>query len=394
MGKNIEHVAVWKKGDDRTTYNVIYVDGKSGRSFAKRFNVIAVTRDKEYDLTTGAEGSRVVHLTANPNGESEIVEVHLSSGSKARIKVFDFDFSSIAIKGRGSKGNMVTKYPVRKVVQKELGKSTLGAQKHWMDTASGRLNQDERGKYLGAFDTGDYLLTLHKDGAYMLSEVTPTARFDIEELAWIGRFQPDVVISAVYYEGEKGWTMVKRFQIETTSLGQRYKFITEHKGSKLYYATTDPQPEIRYTVKAGNRKQEHTLYPEDFIDVKGWRALGNKLTEYKIIAIEEVARDEQSEPDEVQIKGDPKPVTTSSSKAQGSLFPEDENIVKQKPKKATKAAKPPASKSSKKSPAKKSKANKAAAKTATTKKTAAKKQSSGNGKKGGGKLKTGDTIEW
>ncbi|HLF63129.1 MAG TPA: DNA gyrase subunit A, partial [Saprospiraceae bacterium] len=388
MGKNIIHVAVWKKGDERTTYNMMYVDGKSGRAFAKRFNITAVTRDKEYDLTTGAEGSRVVHLSANPNGESEIVEVHLSSGSKARIKVFDFDFGSLEIKGRGSKGNTVTKYPVRKVVLKEVGKSTLGAQKQWMDTASGRLNQEGRGKYLGAFDTGDYILALFRDGSYSLSDIAPTTKFDTEELMWIGRLTNNTVVVAVYFDGEKEWTMVKRFGIETSTTGQRNKFITEHKGSKLYYATAEPQTELRYAVKTGNKKTEHTLLPEEFIDVKGWKALGNKLSEYKIISIEEINKEEKGT--EVSIEEET-PITPIASvkpaKGQASLFPEpaiSKKEKKQKPSKKTPAKKPIA----KKAPPKKAPAKKAVAKKSVPKKKTGKKGSNN------GRLKTGDTIEF
>ncbi|MDX1409746.1 MAG: DNA gyrase subunit A, partial [Saprospiraceae bacterium] len=146
MGKDILHVAVWKKGDDRTTYHMMYVDKKSGRTMAKRFNIARITRDKEYDLTAGAPGSRVHYLEVHPNGEAEVVEVQLTPGCRAKKKVFEFDFGELSIKGRGSKGNIVTKYPVRKVVQKELGKSTLGAITLWIDEASGRINTEERGK--------------------------------------------------------------------------------------------------------------------------------------------------------------------------------------------------------------------------------------------------------
>ncbi len=392
MGKNILHVAVWKKGDDRTTYNMMYVDGKSGRAYAKRFNITAVTRDKEYDLTSGAEGSRVVHLTANPNGESEIVEVHLSSGSRARIKVFDYDFSQLAIKGRGSKGNMVTKYPVRKVVLKEVGKSTLGAQKLWMDTASGRINQEERGRYLGAFDTGDLILALYRDGSYALSEVTPATRFEADDLCWIGKYKPDLVISAIYYEGEKGWTMVKRFLIETMTTGQRFKFITDHKSSKLYYASADDIQEIRYAIKAGKPRQEHTLNLPEFIDVKGWRALGNKLTEYKLLSAEaqsaEPAAEERAEEKPEKIE------SASPKKGQASLFP-DTPPAKQKKTKGT--AKKSTRKTAKKAPAKKAVSKKSIVKKIPPKKSpkgsASRKATPGKKKTSGG-YKAGDTIEF
>jgi len=163
MGKNILHTAVWKKGDDRTTYNMIYVDAKTGRSMAKRFNVTGITRDRVYDLTKKAKGSKVHYFSANPNGESEIVSVQLSQGCKAKKKIFDFNFKDIEIKGRGSGGNIMTKYPVRKVTLKELGKSTLGAQKLWMDTVSGRVNKEERLHYIKMVLMKSQILILTKN---------------------------------------------------------------------------------------------------------------------------------------------------------------------------------------------------------------------------------------
>ncbi|MDX1478062.1 MAG: DNA gyrase/topoisomerase IV subunit A [Saprospiraceae bacterium] len=286
MGKDILHVAVWKKGDDRTTYNMMYVDKKSGRTMAKRFNIARITRDKEYDLTAGAPGSRVHYLEVHPNGESEVVEVQLTPGCRAKKKVFDFDFGELSIKGRGSKGNIVTRYPVRKVVQKELGKSTLGAMRLWIDEVSGRINTEERGKYLGEFDTGDLIISLYQDGSYQLNEIDPNLKLEAKELCFVGKYQEEMVISALYYEGEKGWTMVKRFNIETNTTEQRFPFITDHRSSKLYYATGDDQTTVTYGFKSKNKKQTDTVDLAEFIDVKGWKALGNKLTDKKLISVE------------------------------------------------------------------------------------------------------------
>ncbi|MBP6540559.1 MAG: DNA gyrase/topoisomerase IV subunit A, partial [Saprospiraceae bacterium] len=210
VGKDIIHAAVWLKSDDRTTYNLVYLDGKSGKSFGKRFNVTAITRDKEYDLTQGTKGSKILYFTANSNGESEIVNIQLTQSSTAKKKVFDFDFGDLAIKGRASQGNIVTKYPVRKVTQVSVGKSSLGAMQIYMDEVSGKLNQDERGKYLGAFDTGSKLLSIYKDGSYEINELDLNKKYDVNNLMEIGNYQESSVISAVYFEGEKGWTMVKR----------------------------------------------------------------------------------------------------------------------------------------------------------------------------------------
>ena len=164
------------------------------------------------------------YFSANPNGESEIVSIQLSQGCKAKKKIFDFNFKDIEIKGRGSGGNIMTKYPVRKVTLKELGKSTLGAQKLWMDNVSGRLNKEDRGTFLGEFDTGASILALYKDGTYEIADFDMNKRFEVKDLISIGKFNPKDVVTAVYYEGAKGWTVVKRFNIETTKNNTRFNF--------------------------------------------------------------------------------------------------------------------------------------------------------------------------
>ena len=289
IGKDILHASVWKKGDDRTTYNLIYVDAKSGRSMAKRFNVKAITRDKDYDLTKGSEGSKILYFTANPNGESEVVNIQLSQGCKAKKKIFDFDFSEIAIKGRSSQGNIVTKYPVKKITQLEVGKSTLGAQKVWMDEVSGRLNNDERGIFLGDFDTGNSILAIYKDGSYEVADLDMMRRFDPKEIISIKKFDPQTVINAVYYDGLKGWTMVKRFQIETSTNNQRFNYLTEHKSSKLLFASVKENPRINYSMKVKSKKIEGEINIAEFIEVKGWKALGNKLSDQKLSGVKELA---------------------------------------------------------------------------------------------------------
>ncbi len=288
VGKNILHAAVWQKGDERMTYNMIYLDGKTGRSMAKRFNVTGVTRDREYDLTKGTKGSRCLYLTANPNGESEVVTVLLSQGSTARKKTFDFYFDEIAIKTRTSQGNIVTKYPVRKITQKEVGQSTLGAIKVYMDEVSGRLNTEERGVFLGEFDTGDAILAVYQDGTYEVADYDPARKFDPKELISISKFNPKTVISAVYYEGGKGWTMVKRFQVETNKNNQRYSFITEDKKSKLLFASTEAKPRITYKMRVKGKSMDGELDVAKFIDVKGWRAQGNKFSDAKLTSVKKM----------------------------------------------------------------------------------------------------------
>lgn len=299
VGKDIIHVDVWKKGDDRTTYNMAYTDGKSGRSFAKRFNVQAITRDREYDLTTGEKGSKVIYFSANPNGEAEVATVQLTQGSRARIKVFDYDFGELDIKGRSSKGNTLTRYPVRKMALKEVGKSTLGAMKVWMDEVSGRLNTDERGKLLGAFDTGDAILAIYKDGSYEVLEMDLSKRFDPNEIVHVGKFDPNRPINVLYYEGERGWTMAKRFLVETTTTGQRFPFLTEDRRTKLLYASLDDEPRVQYSMKVNSKKVEGEIGLAGFVDIKGWKAIGNKVSDQKLTGIKE-ARDEREVAEEVE----------------------------------------------------------------------------------------------
>jgi topoisomerase-4 subunit A len=288
VGKDIIHVAVWKKNDERTTYNMAYSDGKTGRSFVKRFNVTAITRDREYDLTQGNPNSKLLYFSANPNGEAEIVVVQLSAGATAKIKIFDYNFAELEIKGRSSQGNILTKYPVKKIVLKEAGKSTLGAQHIWIDEVSGKLNTDNRGRLLGDFDTGDQLFLLYKDGTYEVADVDMSRRFDPDELLHLGKFDPETVISAVHFDGNKGWTMVKRFRVETTSTGQRFSYLTEHKDSKLLFGSIKKEPRIEYSIKIKGKKIQGEVNLADFIDVKGWKAVGNKLSDQKLSSVKEL----------------------------------------------------------------------------------------------------------
>ena len=289
VGKNLLHVAVWKKGDERYTYNAIYVDGATGKTMVKRFNVTAITRDKEYDITKGSKGSKLLYFSANPNGEAEKVGVQLSQGCRAKIKMFDFDFSELAIKGRGSQGNTLTKYPVKKISLKEAGQSTLGALRLWMDENSGRLNTDERGVFLGEFDTGDAIFVLYKDGSYELTNYEMSNRYDPKEVIAIQKYNPDTIISAVHYEGTKKATYVKRFRIETGTLGKRFPFIAEDRASKLLYATIQAKTKLEYAEKDKSKKVMKQVDLDQFIDVKGWKSQGNRLSTQRITNIKELS---------------------------------------------------------------------------------------------------------
>ncbi|MGK7390215.1 MAG: DNA gyrase/topoisomerase IV subunit A [Candidatus Cyclobacteriaceae bacterium M2_1C_046] len=306
MGKDILYVGVWKKGDDRMTYNLSYVDGKSGRSMVKRFNVTAITRDKEYDLTTGNAKSRVHYLSANPNGEAEVITVKLTSGSKARKKVFDFDFAELDIKGRGAKGNTLTKYPIRKIELKSEGKSTLGGLDIWHDSSVGRLNKDNIGIHLGNFLPDDSIIVFYKDGTYEMTTFEITNRYEQDKIALIEKFVPDRVVSVVYFDGDSKNYYVKRFTVETTSLSKRFPIISEVSGSKLELVSTTPENVIELTTLKGKQKEKQVelINLHEFIDVKGWRAIGNKLTSDKVKSIKlvETSQEEKSEEPDVKAK--------------------------------------------------------------------------------------------
>ncbi|MDQ3290254.1 MAG: DNA gyrase/topoisomerase IV subunit A [Bacteroidota bacterium] len=287
MGKDIIYVGIYNKNDEHMVYNMIYVDGQSGISYAKRFSVNGITRDKEYDLTKGTKGTKVHYLTANPNSESEVVNITLSPSSTARIKAFDFDFAELMIKGKGSMGNVVTKYPVKKVVQKSRGESTLGGREIYYDEVIGRLNTESRGRYLGSFNTDDTILVIYKDGSYEQTSFELTNHYDVANIEIIQKFDPELVVSAVHFDGENKNTYVKRFKIETSTIGKRFIFISENKGSKLLAVSTqtEPQVEIKFQRDKKSEKETENILLSEFIDVKGWKATGNKLNYFKIFGI-------------------------------------------------------------------------------------------------------------
>lgn len=284
MGKDIMHVGVWQKNDERMVYNVIYVDGASGRSMVKRFSVLGITRDKEYDLTKGHKASKVLYVSANPNGEAEVVTVKLTSGCSARIKVFDFDFSSIEIKGRGAGGNILTKYPIRRIDLKTEGVSTLSGMDIWYDSSVGRLNKEARGALVGNFDGEDKILVLYKDGQYELTTYDLANRYEADKIETVTKLSDDLVITAIHQEGKTKNYFIKRFVIETNTVGKKSPFISDSPGSKLIAVSVYPNPDVQVDVVRGKAKEKETLITPaaDIIDIKGWKAIGNRLSQYQV----------------------------------------------------------------------------------------------------------------
>lgn len=303
VGKGIIHAQVFKKNDERTIYNMIYKDGGTGVAYIKRFAVVGVTRDKEYDLTKGSKGSKVLYFTANPNGEAEIINVALKPHSKLRKLQFDQDFAEVAIKGRGSQGNIISKFPVKKVTLKSKGVSTLSGLKIWYDDLLKRLNVDGRGKYLGEFDGDDRILQIHKDGYYELSSFELSNHFD-DGLILIEKFDPEKVFAAVHFEGKAQNYFIKRFVFELQSVGRKTIFISEEQKSKLLFLTAHPAAKVIVDVLKGKTQIPETLdlVLSELIDVKGLKANGNRLSPHdvqKVVLLEpeiEVEETDENEP--------------------------------------------------------------------------------------------------
>lgn len=307
IGKNIQHIAVFKKNDKRTIYNVVYRDGRQGTFYMKRFAVTGMTRDKEYDLTKGTAGSRIWYFSANPNGEAEVLKVTLKQKARLKKLNFEIDFSELAIKGRGAMGNILTKNDVHKISLKEKGVSTLGGRKIWFDPDVYRLNSDSRGKFLGEFQGEDKILVLYKNGDYQLYNFDLSNHFDPDILA-IEKFDSKKILSVVYYDAELEFYYVKRFEIDEI-MGRRIGFIGDHVDNKLVSVTwvRYPRLEIEFGGKNVSRDNE-IIEVSEFIGVKSHKARGKRLTNYEVENIKEiepVIKDEDDKPqDEVVEEGD------------------------------------------------------------------------------------------
>ncbi len=278
IGKDIIHIAVLKKDDKRTIYNLIYRDGSRGASYMKRFYVTGITRDKEYDLTDGSKDSSTLYFSANPNGEAEVITILLRPVGTVKKLKWELDFTELAIKGRSSKGNLVTKYGVKKIELKEKGISTLRPRKIWYDDTVQRLNTDERGELLGEFKPEDKLLIVTQSGKIKVQTPELTMHFEQDTIV-LEKWNPLKPISAIYFDGEKERYFVKRFMIENPN--KEELFITDHPKSQLELVLTDYRP-MAEVIFSGKGKEKITLNFEEFISIKGIKAIGNQLTTDKI----------------------------------------------------------------------------------------------------------------
>jgi topoisomerase-4 subunit A len=314
VGEHIIHINVFRKNDDRTIYNMIYRDGKKGPYFVKRFAVVGVTRDKEYDLTGGNPDSKIMYFSANPNGEAEIVKIALRPQPKLKRTSFEYDFSALAIKGRSSKGNTITKHIVRQISKREDGISTLGAREIWYDDTVKRLNTEQRGQLLGAFSGDDKLLHIFYNGEIKLTGFDLSTHFD-DDLSSLRKFETDETFSVIYTEGDTGFYYLKRFQLEEElSVNKRVSLIGDHPDSGLKHLLFDDLPQLRLVLavnEKGKKPEDELIQVADFIGVKSYKAKGRRLTAHQIERIEilepiipEVEEDELIEPEEASLQID------------------------------------------------------------------------------------------
>ena len=287
----------------------------------KRFQVLSITRDRPYDLTKGGKG-RVHYLTANPNGEAEVVSVSLTQSSKARKKIFDFDFAEIEIKGRGAGGNILTKHPVRKIVLKEEGRSTLGGVDIWYEPTAGRLNRDERGNYLGNFVSEDKIVAFYKEGSYETTSFELTNHYDFNNVLGIYKLDKEVSFNAIHYDGDAKTFYVKRFIIDTNTPNKRFSIVTDARRSKLVFVSKGTEADVEVKYKEGRRHEVRKLNLMNLIDTKGWKAIGNKLPVQQVISVSMV-KTEKPQIDLDVIKEEVKHEVEEEERNQLGLFGEN-----------------------------------------------------------------------
>ncbi len=312
VGKDVLHIDVFKKNDDRTIYNAVYRDGLHGRCYVKRFAVTSCTRDKEYNLTQGKEKSKVLYFTANPNGEAEVIRVSLYPRARMKNTSFDYDFSELVIKGRSARGNILSRYPIRKITKKEDGISTLGGVNIWLDDNVKRLNTDEYGTYLGSFKGDDKIISFYGDKYFQTYGYDLSVHFE-EDMSSVEKFDANTIYTVVYYNGEKKNYYVKRFQAEISDKPMQY--LDEHKDTKIILFTKDKYPQIELEFDNENKRKEReneVLLLADFIDVKSYKAMGNRLSRYdidKINILESLPEEEEKEtPSQPDIEQENQPV--------------------------------------------------------------------------------------
>ena len=282
IGNNILHVAVWKKNDDHMVYNYVYRDTNTNWSYVKRFSVTAAIKDRVYSLTKNEDKSLALYITANPNSEAEMVSIDLDLRSKARIKNLKYDFSTLDIKNKTSKGNILTKYIIKKISQISKGESTLGGKDLWIDESVGKLNYESRGRFLGKFDSSDTLLCVKIDGSYSIVTIDLNQRFKLDDILVLDKFNPKSILSCMYYDSLAKTNYIKRFNIETSTLDKEFHFMGEGNSAKLLLITLHEGAIFKFNYhSATGQKKTKEIKVDDFVTVKGWKSIGNKIPPHK-----------------------------------------------------------------------------------------------------------------
>lgn len=331
FGTDIIHIDVFRRNDERTIYNLAYQDGAFGKAYVKRFAVTNIIRDKEYILTKGIKGSKILYFSSNPNGEAEIISVSLKPKPGLRKMNFDFDFAELAIKGKNAQGNILTRYLVRKIIKKGEGVSTLSARKIWFDDSVKRLNIDERGKYLGEFSGTNKILAIYQSGCYRLTNFDLSNHFE-DDLLIIEKFKPNKPISIIYYDKENDQHFLKRFLVEEI-MDRKVFFVDENSNFNLVYATSDWLPVIELNLqdsKKGKEVESEIINLSEFTDLMKYKAKGKKLSKYsitKINVLESLPFEEEIEEQEEEIEQETEEITLDNNNEhgdedfiQGSLF--------------------------------------------------------------------------
>jgi len=311
VGKDIIYIAIFRRNDERTIYHLIYSDGPFGTSYIKRFAITGITRDKDYDLTKGTKGSKVWYFSANPNGESEIISVSLKPQTRIRKLNWDLDFGDLEVKGRGSQGNIVSKFPLKKIIQKSKGISTLGGRKLWYDTILFRLNTDGRGEYLGSFQGEDKLVGIRSNGNLEIRPTDLSQHFD-ESFLVLKKWNPESVFSLVHWDGNTENYYLKRFKVESPAPVKPVLLLTDHPKSKIILVTDMAEPEVEMEITKGKAKVPETLrlFLNELIDVKGIKALGNRISQHTLVKInllqpEPIENASEENPIEEELEQDP-----------------------------------------------------------------------------------------
>ena len=288
---NILHVAVWKKNDEHMVYNYVYKDIQTNCSYVKRFSITSAIKDKIYSLTKNNDKSTALYITANPNSEAEVISIDLDLRTKARIKNLKYDFSVLDIKSRTSKGNILTKYLIRKIAQFSKGESTLGGKELWIDESVGKLNFESRGKYLGKFDSNDMLLCIKNDCSYTIVKIDLNQRFKLNDILILEKFNRESVVSCMYYDSKTKNNYIKRFNIETSTADKVFYFLDENSSMKLLLATTTKNSIFKFSYHSSSgKKKVKEIDVDNFVIVKGWKSIGNKVNYYKRMSAHEILR--------------------------------------------------------------------------------------------------------